>query len=454
MTIFQGRHRRVIRFVPLILLSASMFIDVRAESFVAPQAGTLYVKCVGGKAGAVSQFGTGTAASNFTPLLGSLPQSCPTAEVSAGHVSAGQKVPFGIHTVWQGMDYFAFSTANDQPSVVAFSDVYGTLQMGGKIIQPSGENTWIMHLSDAAHYTVALDMADNIVLQIRLVADEPQPPSGAATIDSRVGTLAGPWSASFSDAKASGQLHLSLAQTDPGRVVGNYTSSLGGEGKVQGSLVGSQFSFQLTQSVEGCPGTYSGTGLLDGDRIAGSYTGSDCLGERANGRFTMSRATVTQIEKPTQTVAVTSLPPLENGPLTVTAIAYRVIPHFREYRFQTPGQSNTTCYGSGTYLGGGFSTATANCSTTTTPPQEFRGRTGYVEIFNQVESSGVVFTLRCTARWYGSSCSWLEPGITFTAEVKGRDMWITGHRGGNMGKEVHAKYEMLDRRGLAEVRPQ
>ena len=96
-------------------------------------------------------------------------------------------------------------------------------------------------------------------------------------------------------------------------------------------------------------------------------------------------------------------------------------------------------------MGGGFSTATANCSTTTTPPQEIYGRTGYVEIFNQVESNGIVFTLRCTARWYGSSCSSLTPGATLSAEVKGNDMWITGHRG-NMGKEIHAKYQMLDRR--------
>jgi hypothetical protein len=447
MRICDSQRGLVVRLAPFLFLLGSMSIDALAESFIAPAAGTLYVKCVGGQAGAVSQFGVGTAASNFTPLLSSLPQSCPTAEVAVGHVVAGQKVPFGIHTVWQGADYFAFSTANDEPSITAFSDVYNYLRMGGKVIQQTVANTWIMHLSDAAHYTVSLDMADNIVIQIRLVADESAAPTAAPVMDSKVEKVTGSWSASFSDAKASGQLNLKLTQTADGQVGGNYTSSMGGQGTIQGALAGGQFSFQLTQTVEGCPGTYNGQGALDGDRIVGSYTGSDCLGERADGKFTMSRVGLKEIAKPIQTVpAATPLPPLEDGPLTVTSIAYRVIPHYRETRYQVPGHSNTSCYGSGTYLGGGFSSATADCSTTTTPSQEIYGRTGYLEIFNQVESDGIVFTLRCTARWYGSSCSSLEPGIKFAAEVKGKDMWITGRKGGNMGKEIHAKYQMLDRR--------
>jgi hypothetical protein len=69
-----------------------------------------------------------------------------------------------------------------------------------------------------------------------------------------------------------------------------------------------------------------------------------------------------------------------------------------------------------------------------------------IEVYNQVEASGMIYTVRCTASWFGSSCTWLVPGETFSAEVKGRDMWITAHKGGNLGKEIHAKYQMLDRR--------
>jgi hypothetical protein len=33
--------------------------------------------------------------------------------VSIGTVSVGQTVPFGIHTIWEGADYWAFSTGTD-----------------------------------------------------------------------------------------------------------------------------------------------------------------------------------------------------------------------------------------------------------------------------------------------------------------------------------------------------
>jgi hypothetical protein len=442
---FPEHNYRGLYFVILIVLVGSLSGDACAESFVAPASGTLYVKCVGGSAGAVSQLGMGTSISNFVPLLSSLPQTCPTTELPVGPVRAGQAVPFGIHTVWQGTDYWAFSTGNDQASIAAFSDVYDSLKMGGKISQQTGTNLWVLHLSDAAHYTVSLDLANNILIQIRLVADESRP---AQTSAMNTAAINGKWSATVADAKVTSHVDIDLIQNSDGRVVGEYTSSQGGRGKVTGVVAGTDFSFELTQTMESCPGTFKGKGVLEGDRIVGSYTGSDCLGDRGIGTVTMVRTNeITYSIKPavaTTHVEPAQLPP-PDGHFAVKAVAYRVIPHERTSYYTIAGHSNTNCYGSGTYFGNSVS-GTVDCSTVTTPPQYRSMTVRSIEVYNQVEASGMIYTIRCSANWFGSNCSWLTPGDTFSAEIKGRDMWISARRGGNLGKAIHAKYQMLDRR--------
>jgi hypothetical protein len=437
-------NRRNLYRAMLILLAGWLSPAASAESFVAPASGTLYIKCVGGTAGAVSQFGTGSTISDFVPLLSSLPQACPTTEIAFGHVATGQKVPFGVHTVWQETDYWAFSSRSDQPSIVTFSDVYNNLGMGGKVIQQTGVNTWTMHLSDAAHYTVALDMANNILIQIRLVADEFRPPQTSAPNPA----ISGRWSAIVADTKLTTHVDIDLIQNSDGQVGGEYSSAQGGKGKVTGAVVGRDFTFELTQTMQNCPGTFKGQGVLEGDRIVGSYTGSDCLGDRGIGSLTMTRSIgVTESSRPaiaTTAAESTQLPPAD-GHFTVTAVGYRVIPHERTSYYTIAGRSSTSCYGSGTYFGNSVS-GTVDCSTVTTPPQYRSTTIRSIEVYNQVEASGMIYTVRCTASWFGSSCSWLVPGETFSAEVKGRDMWITAHKGGNLGKEIHAKYQMLDRR--------
>jgi uncharacterized protein (TIGR03437 family) len=149
--------------------------------FVAPSAGTLYLKCVGGSAGATSQFGVGSSPSNFVSYLSSLPQSCPDTELAAGTVTAGQTVPFGIETSWGGQTYWAFSTSTDQGSMVSFTDMNNSLGLGGSVIQPAGANTWVLHLNDAAHYTLSSAEANNILIQVRLQARAVGPPPTAIT---------------------------------------------------------------------------------------------------------------------------------------------------------------------------------------------------------------------------------------------------------------------------------
>jgi hypothetical protein len=129
----------------------------------------------------------------------------------------------------------------------------------------------------------------------------------------------------------------------------------------------------------------------------------------------------------------------------VRRLGYRVIPHESTTYYQTPGQSNTSCYGSGTYYGYS-ATATVNCSTVTTPPQNHAITIRSVEVYNQVEAGGIVYTMKCTAHWFGSNCSWLAPGDNFQAEINGTTMWITARKGGNLGKEIRAKFQLLDMR--------
>ena len=73
--------------------------------------------------------------------------------------------------------------------------------------------------------------------------------------------------------------------------MGTYTSSLGGGGSIKGQLTETDFRFELTQTIQGCPGIYKGDGTRIGDNIAGSYTGNDCLGDRGTGTFTMTWGT-------------------------------------------------------------------------------------------------------------------------------------------------------------------
>lgn len=148
------------------------------RSFGAPTSGTLYLKCVGGSAGAISQFGIGASPSTFVSYLSALPRACPTTEVAAESVRAGQTVPFGIQTWWSGQSYWAFSTSTDPGSLVSFTDMDNSLGWGGSVLQTMGTNIWVLHLNDAAHYTLGSEEANNILVQIRLEPSGPPGPMG------------------------------------------------------------------------------------------------------------------------------------------------------------------------------------------------------------------------------------------------------------------------------------
>jgi hypothetical protein len=86
----------------------------------------------------------------------------------------------------------------------------------------------------------------------------------------------------------------------------------------------------------------------------------------------------------------------EKQALTVRALSYRAIPHERTTYYQTQGQSSTTCYGSGTDWG--YSTSiNIDCQTVSTPPKNIPITVRSLEVYNLVETNGMVYTITCTA---------------------------------------------------------
>lgn len=109
----------------------------------------------------------------------------------------------------------------------------------------------------------------------------------------------------------------------------------------------------------------------------------------------------------------------------------------------TPGKSNTDCTGSATTLGT-LTTGSANCTTTTTPPRANEIDLQTTDVRNVVETEGMRLVLVCRANWSGSSCVTLRPGQHFEAETDGKTMWVSARLGGNMGKKITMKCQILD----------
>jgi len=130
--------------------------------------------------------------------------------------------------------------------------------------------------------------------------------------------------------------------------------------------------------------------------------------------------------------------------LEVRAISHSVSQ--QTYQVTSPGHANTHCSG-GTVTTGSTTSGTANCQTTSTPSTTSERAVVYVRQI--VEADGMRYTITCTARWIWSGCTTLDDGDRFPAKIKGYSMSVTGHKGGNMGKEVRIKYRIVDMRPAA-----
>ena len=60
-------------------------------------------------------------------------------------------------------------------------------------------------------------------------------------------------------------------------VSGTWVTSISGGGQVSGSVSGDNFDMTLAETSP-CVGTYQGIGMVNGNQMSGTYTGSDCFG--------------------------------------------------------------------------------------------------------------------------------------------------------------------------------
>jgi len=121
--------------------------------------------------------------------------------------------------------------------------------------------------------------------------------------------------------------------------------------------------------------------------------------------------------------------------IQIRALSYESQVSVHKSSYFAPGRSSTNCNGMGTTIGN-TTTATANCQTTSTPPQTHVINSRRVDVTNFVEADGQRYTITCTAGWVGSNCAPLIAGDVFPAWIEGNTMWIYAHKGGNQGRLV------------------
>lgn len=156
------RNARVSIFVVLMLMAFGLS-TARGSFFTMPVDGTLYAVAAGGDAEALSEFGTGTAAGNFHPLITGAPSApSPTGEVEVGKFFAGTSVDFGLKTSYFGTFYaFSIDTVGSGARTT-FMDLNNSLGLGGNVVELISTNLYRLRLDDAASF--AYDDDDNDVL--------------------------------------------------------------------------------------------------------------------------------------------------------------------------------------------------------------------------------------------------------------------------------------------------
>ena len=125
--------------------------------------------------------------------------------------------------------------------------------------------------------------------------------------------------------------------------------------------------------------------------------------------------------------------------LIVTTVSHEIAEN--AYTITTPQTTNTNC---------NLYPNSADCTSTTYGGGTQKKAIYYFrEIVTSKDNGKVIqYTLTRTARWVWSSMDWLNDGETFPAEIKGKHMSITCRRGGNQGKKIQIKYDILDIRSV------
>lgn len=103
-------------------------------------------------------------------------------------------------------------------------------------------------------------------------------------------SLNGSWVGTFVDALTERKVKLVFSEDNSGEVRGTYLTSLGGAGKLHGTLNNQLLQFELVETTKHCPAAFRGKLLFQGDAATGKYEGSSCLGPHGTGTVTLARA--------------------------------------------------------------------------------------------------------------------------------------------------------------------
>lgn len=111
-----------------------------------------------------------------------------------------------------------------------------------------------------------------------------------ATITSGSPNLSGTWSGTYSTSLVSPtQVVLTLQQSGQ-TLTGQVLAANGFTATLQGVVRAfDDIQFTLTNTVPGCPGSFSGQAVLSGNTLTFTFAGQDCLGVHTNGRGTVTR---------------------------------------------------------------------------------------------------------------------------------------------------------------------
>lgn len=99
--------------------------------------------------------------------------------------------------------------------------------------------------------------------------------------------VTGIWSGTFSTSLIWGILVLDLSQSGSSVTGTFYTDEAWGT--VSGTVSGNTLHFNITETVPGCSGSFSGNGSVSGNTMSLTFSGSDCLGSHNNGQGTVTK---------------------------------------------------------------------------------------------------------------------------------------------------------------------
>ena len=111
------------------------------------------------------------------------------------------------------------------------------------------------------------------------------------------------------------------------------------------------------------------------------------------------------------------------------AVAWRAVPWVTTTYYQQPGTATTDCTGGGTWVGNIWH-GNSDCTTRYTAAQSVPISWEHYTVYNLVETSDSFLVIACTRNWALSKCTYLNPGDSFSYDVKKGKISVKGRVGG------------------------